>query len=153
MAVRRTYRDRDELVDVLREALAEQADVVAAYLYGSQARGTTGPLSDVDVAVLLGDDTDRSRRWLELASVLTNAVGDDLDLVVLNDAPAPLAYRVLRDGIVVLSRDERARIHHWTSTVREYLDTALLREAARRGLRHRIEEGRFGRPRNSHQTS
>lgn len=32
----------------------ERFGVVLAYLYGSQARGDTGPLSDVDVAVLFG---------------------------------------------------------------------------------------------------
>jgi predicted nucleotidyltransferase len=34
----------------------ESHGVVLAYLYGSQARGDAGPLSDVDVAVLFGPD-------------------------------------------------------------------------------------------------
>jgi predicted nucleotidyltransferase len=32
-------------------AIFEPEPVIAAYLFGSQARGGTGPLSDVDVAV------------------------------------------------------------------------------------------------------
>jgi predicted nucleotidyltransferase len=46
--------DRDAL-GCLADAL-EAPQVVAAYLIGSRARGSSGPLSDVDVAVLHESD-------------------------------------------------------------------------------------------------
>jgi predicted nucleotidyltransferase len=50
-----------------REALTRyfeaQPDVVAGYLFGSQARGQGGPLSDVDVAVWLDPSSTRRERW------------------------------------------------------------------------------------------
>jgi hypothetical protein len=52
---------------------------------------------------------------------------------------------VIRDGRVLCSRDERARIRHWVSTVDRYLDMEPFRRALAQGERHRIEEGRFGR--------
>jgi uncharacterized protein len=73
-----------------RRALAElfgrHPDVVAAYLFGSQARGDAGPLSDVDLAVWL-DDQPRARlsRQLALSAEAGSLLGtDDVQLVVLN---------------------------------------------------------------------
>jgi predicted nucleotidyltransferase len=126
----------------LAARLASEPDVIVAYLFGSRSRGTARPASDVDVAVLLTAEADNRRRRLELGSRL----GDAVDLVVLNDAPVALAYRVLRDGILLISNDEPARVRHWTRTVDRYLDTAPLRRALAEGTRHRLEEGRFGRP-------
>jgi predicted nucleotidyltransferase len=46
----------DHIASALKERLEQEPDVVVAYLFGSVARGTAGPLSDVDVAVLLRPD-------------------------------------------------------------------------------------------------
>jgi uncharacterized protein len=75
-----------------RRALAElfgrHPDVVAAYLFGSQARGDAGPLSDVDLAVWLNDQPEpraRLSRQLALSAEAGSLLGtDDVQLVVLN---------------------------------------------------------------------
>ena len=133
------------LSERLRDRLADEPDVTVAYLFGSHARGTAGRLSDVDVAVLLRGRHGPERR-LELADAIGAAAGGvRADVTVLNDAPPALAYRVLRDGELLLSRDDRARIRHWVRTVDRYLDMAPLRRELARGVSHRLEEGRFGR--------
>ena len=68
-----------------------------------------------------------------------------LDLVVLDDAPASLAYRVLRDGTRLVEVDRTAMARHREETIRRYLDLAPLRRELARGLRDRVAEGRFGR--------
>jgi len=40
----------------IRRAVERHPDVLVAWLFGSSVRGTSGPLSDVDVAVLLDED-------------------------------------------------------------------------------------------------
>jgi len=45
--------DRDRIEQILRGVFAAEPRVVTAYLFGSVARGTASPGSDVDVAVLL----------------------------------------------------------------------------------------------------
>lgn len=131
----------------LRVLFEGEPDVVIAYLYGSHARGTAGPGSDVDVAVLLRRGADLPRRHLELiASVASVAGSKRADVVLLNEAPVALAYRVLRDGVLLVSNDDRERIAFWTRTVDRYLDMEPMRRALAAGLRHRLEEGRFGRP-------
>lgn len=126
----------------LTDRLEAEPDVVVAYLFGSRARGTPRSGSDRDVAVLLADDVDVGRRRVEL----TAALGPGVDVVVLNDAPVALGYRVLRDGVLLVNRDDRARTRHWVSTVDRYLDSEPLRRVLAEGLRKRLEEGRFGRP-------
>lgn len=133
-----------DLTERLRRLLAGEPGVLVAYLYGSHARGRAGPLSDVDVAVLLDGDTED--RGLELASAVAKAVAPArADVVVLNDAPLPLAYRVLRDGTLLVSRNDRARVEHWVHTVDRYLDMAPARRLLAAGTRNRLREGRFGR--------
>jgi predicted nucleotidyltransferase len=133
-----------DLTERLRRLLADAPGVLVAYLYGSHARGRAGPLSDVDVALLL--DGDDEERRLELTAAIAHAVAPArADVVVLNNAPSALSYRVLRDGTVLASRDERARVQHWVRTVDRYLDMAPARRLLAAGTRNRLREGRFGR--------
>lgn len=138
--------------DAARERLAaalEQEGVVSALLFGSQATGNAGSLSDVDVAVWLRpelEDRERGSRQLALLGAASDALAtDEVQVVVLNDATPLLRHRVLRDGVRLVDRDPRTRIRLEVAALLEYLDTASLRATLAAGLRHRIEEGRFGR--------
>lgn len=86
----------------LAELFERQPDVVAAYLFGSQARGDPGPLSDVDLAVWLDDNPEpgtRLRRQLALSAQAASLLGtDEVELVVLNGAPPLLAQRVMTES-------------------------------------------------------
>jgi predicted nucleotidyltransferase len=140
-----------------RRALADlfdrQSDVVAAYLFGSQARRDSGPLSDVDLAVWLADGLEpgqRLRRQLALSGEAASLLGtDEVELVVLNGAPPLLAQRVIRDGELLSDRSAPARVRLETDALIRYLDTIPLREELSRGLERRLAEGTFGRPRGS----
>ncbi|MDA8067379.1 MAG: hypothetical protein M0T77_02020 [Actinomycetota bacterium] len=68
-----------------------------------------------------------------------------MDRVVLNDAPPLLRHRALRDGQRLLDRDPVARVRLETRALLDYLDTGPLRATLAAGVRHRIEEGPFGR--------
>lgn len=142
--------DLGSLVDRLRDGLELEPDVQFAYLFGSSARGTDGPLSDVDVAVMIGDNGDHKglhARHLDLIALVAGVVGSErTDVVILNTAPPALGYRVLKEGVLLFSRDEPARIEHWVRTVDRYLDMEPFRRTLEEGLKHRLEEGRFGRP-------
>lgn len=124
--------------------------VIAAMLIGSQARGTPGPLSDVDVAVWHEPGLDSGARLqlqLELARVASDALGtDEVDIVLLNQAPPLLRHRAVRDGRLLVERDPVARVRLEARALLDFLDTQPLRVERSRGLRKRIGEGRFGRP-------
>ena len=132
----------------LRDAL-DQPAVAAAYVFGSQARGNPGPLSDVDVAVWASPGTDARSRFalrLELAKAATSALdGETVDLVVLDDASPLLRHRARRDGELLVDRDPRTRVRDEARALVEFLDTKPLREQAAAAVSNRIAEGRFGR--------
>jgi predicted nucleotidyltransferase len=131
-------------------AALDREGVVAAYLFGSQATGKAGPLSDVDVAVVFDGALDERARFelqLRLQGEATSAVRhDSVDLVVLNGASPLVRHRAIRDGKRLVDHDPVQRVRFEARAIVDYLDTRPLRAELARGLRHRLEEGRFGRP-------
>lgn len=128
----------------------DREGVIAAMLIGSQARGTQGPLSDVDIAIWHDPDLDsagRLRLQLELVGAASEALAtDEIDIIMLNRAPPLLRHRAVRDARLLVERDPVARVRLDARTLIDYLDTKLLRAETSRGLRKRIREDRFGRP-------
>jgi predicted nucleotidyltransferase len=123
-----------------------EPEVVFALLFGSRAAGTARPDSDYDVAVWLEPHLDDGQRhdWLRRAyAALTPP--DDVDLVVLNEAPALLGHRALM-GRVLLKRDRAAYSRYFVKTIAMSNDEAHWRDLHDRARRRRLEEGRFGRP-------
>ena len=102
---------RGALAARLAEALAPRDEILEAYLFGSRARGRPRPDSDIDVAVCV--DAGKARAlggsWGYRATLTADLMAalrtNDVDVVLLNEAPPLLYHRVLRDGIRVLSRD------------------------------------------------
>ena len=88
------------------------------------ARGTAGADSDVDVAVLFDPAPPRTLMGprFDLAGELERALGREVDLVVLNDAPVDLRARVLRHGRLLVERNRSARIAFEVRTRNEAFD-------------------------------
>ena len=119
--------DTETIETRLRELLtanAEREGIAAAYLFGSVARGTAGPRSDVDIGVLYSEDPP-----LTLAGMGFRLEGDleqflevPVQVVVLNHAPVDLSIRVLRDGKLLVDRDRSKRIRFEVKTRFEFWD-------------------------------
>jgi len=121
--------------------------VVLAYLFGSQAEGKAGPLSDVDIAVLLGPQVPRDRWFdtqLDLIGELTSLFHrNDVDVVILNQATPVLAYEVVRSGQVLYEAEPGTRVDYEVAALRRYADTEPLRQLQDRRLLERVEEYRL----------
>ena len=123
----------------LQEALEGVLDsanerVVAAYLFGSVARGTESAGSDVDIGILLRSkqvETLDSLRF-SLEGDLEPAAGRRVQVVVLNDAPPDLVHRVLRDGHLLLDRDRSLRIRFEVDARNRYFDLLPILEEYRK---------------------
>ena len=99
--VRRSWK----LLSALRAALRTEQNVRFALLFGSVARGTSAPGSDVDVLVALRDG--RLERVVELSTKLTAATGRRVDVVRLVDAESEPSFLadVIADGRVLVDRE------------------------------------------------
>lgn len=136
-----------ELAEALRERLGREADVLVAYLVGSRGIATTNGAAEVGVAVLLDHEPEDEARGLELRAAVEELVGlRGAELLVLNEASPPTAYRALSDGRVLLCRDEQARAHHQLETIERYFELGALRRMLANGLRHRLDSGGLDRP-------
>jgi len=117
--------DGEQLFDDLSALLAASpAEVVAAYVFGSVARGDARPASDVDVAVLLTGPVPGRLAGLpySLERRLELALRRAVQVVVLNSAPPELVARVLRDGEILLERDRSQRIRFEVRARNLYFD-------------------------------
>jgi hypothetical protein len=95
-------------VEGLRRVLDRYLQIAFALLFGSRARGSTHAASDVDVAVGLEPGALLGTREIgALVSDLEQAAGRPVDLVILNEAPPPVAYRAFRDGIPIITRNRQ----------------------------------------------
>ena len=118
--------------------------VDVAYLFGSEAAGRAHDESDVDVAVLLDRETlPEARERFEYRVRLTGELiaelhRNEVDVVVLNDAPPLLGRRIVTDGRRVFCRNRPAD-HAFVRDVRlRAADVAPFVERGRRRLLDRM---------------
>jgi predicted nucleotidyltransferase len=131
------------LLERLQQSAAALPEIRLAVLFGSTARGQDRKGSDVDLGVLLNDDTQEARDRARME--LGRATERQVDVVFLNTAPPLLRFEISRDGVLLLEREEglwtgfkaRAMVDwwDWAPTARRIHRTIIqnLREKVSRG--------------------
>jgi uncharacterized protein len=136
----RSSNERSQLIERAREVLERRPGVVFAYLFGSLARKTSSPLSDVDIGVYLKDTSDPTNEKLDLmGSLMGQLEMDEVDVVVLNNAPLPLTARVLERNEILIDRDPFRRQAFESLILRQYFDFSVQEKAI---LERRFSLGR-----------
>lgn len=108
--------------ETLIKALEACPDIGYALVFGSFARGTLHGGSDLDIAI---GGMSRPLSVLELGDLigrLEAAAGRDVDLVLLDEAPVGLAFRVFRDGKLIVDRDHDALARRKARAALDYFD-------------------------------
>ena len=101
----------------------EENRVLVAYLFGSHAKGNQTTKSDIDIAVLLSEVPQKILEYyLHLVNELSQVLGNEIDLIILNTAPPLLKHQTIKHGKLVYCRDEKSRIEFEARTQDEYLD-------------------------------
>ena len=96
-------------IDAARRVLEADARIAYALVFGSTAREDGRPARDLDLAVGLTRGTRLSVRDLgDLLSRLEKAAGQPVDLVLMQEAPPGLAYRVFAESDLDLAFCEEA---------------------------------------------
>lgn len=111
-----------QLRKTLSQSLEKEARVGFAYLFGSTL--TRRDARDVDVAVFLLGGGDPWLSAEEVGGRLERALRPrrDVDVRVLNDAPAAFVFRVLSQGVLLCERDRAARLAWEAHAVSRYQD-------------------------------
>ena len=109
---------------LIARAQADEA-VLAVMLFGSEARGEATAASDVDVCLVL-----QPRAAEQRAEKRLEYLGEfDLDLHVFQALPLPIRRRVLKEGRVLLSKDEDGLYALALRTAKEFDDFRHIYEA------------------------
>jgi predicted nucleotidyltransferase len=125
------------MLDELRRMLEDEPDIRYALLFGSGARGALRTDSDLDVAIELRPGAARGSQALgRLVARLETATRRSIDLVLIDEAPSPLAYRIFRDGRVVLERDHAALVARKARAILDYLDFKPVETRCAAGVLH-----------------
>lgn len=136
---------------VRRSAVARafaRLPVEFAYLFGSQARGTSGATSDTDVAIYLSDRLP-GNRWSLAEESVAQALhrlripAGDLDLVVLNKVGLLLRFRAIHDGQLFYERAPARRIRFEYQTMQDYFDWQYYSQRGARMAIDRIAQHGF----------
>jgi len=125
----------------LARALEAWPAVRAAWLFGSVAEGSTGPLSDVDVAVLGCTGLSFDER-AQLAVELARAAGRPCDVVPVEQASPVLGMEIVRAGRRFFCRDPDAADTWEERALKRYLGTANLRRIVYQHVREDLRSGR-----------
>lgn len=110
------------MFDLVAAVLRNDPRIGHALAFGSCARGAQHAHSDLDIAIGGLQRPLTALEFGDLISRLEQAAGRPVDLLVLEEAPPSVAYRVFRDGLVLLDRDPAALSSRKAKAILEYLD-------------------------------
>lgn len=134
----------------IKDYFSIQPDILAVYLYGSFAKGTTHPRSDIDLGILFKGQN-RLKNFHRLADFIDGLYQlklanfpKEIDVrdVYLNQSPMYLMNVI--SGQVVYSRNENDRIKFEVLAMNQFYDTQRFRDISYEYMKKRLEEGRYG---------
>jgi uncharacterized protein len=132
---------REKLREIAAE-LFEKTPVLFAYLYGSYAKKLPHAFSDLDVGIFVEGLDAGARLDLELSlslridEILGHVVQSEVR--VLNHLPLVVKGRILADGDLIYSRDERSRIDFETQVRKAYFDFLPVIQQYQNAYRERV---------------
>lgn len=129
----------------LQKYFMDKNEVIVAYLFGSAVTGKEGLKKDIDIAVLVNDES--AKRYIEIYSeiyfdLIKLLNRENIDVVIINEAPLLLRMEVLRNKKIIYERDITKRVDFEARTIIEYLDWKPMCEFFINDLEEKIREGR-----------
>ena len=118
--------DINTTVTALDEIFNRYPYIVAAYLFGSCAQDKEGPMSDIDIALLLKKPLPEGRKLIHeidyLAYLLSKTFGREVDVVILNHQGLVFQHNVLKTSRLIYDAAPDIRIRFETGVITRYCD-------------------------------
>ncbi|MEA3342738.1 MAG: nucleotidyltransferase domain-containing protein [archaeon] len=117
--------DVERIVQALGHVLRGRREIVAAYLFGSAAQGRMHKESDIDIGILLDGKYKADALYTSKVARIVNeslALKTEADVRILNNASSRFLFQVIKNGKLLMSKDERERVLFETDAISRYLD-------------------------------
>jgi len=112
--------------------ISKDKEIVAQFTFGSLAREDLKPLSDLDFGIFVLPTLDRKQRFdkhLELIGVFNEHFEtDEIDLVLMNDAPMRYSYNIIKSGKLLFCSDSDILRDFIENSIKLYLDFKYFRD-------------------------
>jgi len=115
----------EEVRELAAQFAASFESVQVVYAFGSLVRGRTKPESDVDLALWVDPCSNRDRFDLRLDAMgwfMNHLRRDNVDLIILNDAPPVLQYNAVCRGQLLYERKPGLSWQCWRRALNMYWD-------------------------------
>lgn len=110
----------------LLEVFEKQQEIILVYLFGSIAFRKEGPLSDLDIGILIDELLGKKERFnlqLKLIVLLSNILKiNNLDLIIMNDASISLNFEIIKANYPLYIRNKGKKIDFEYKILSAYLD-------------------------------
>ncbi len=124
--------------NTIKKVCTSYQEILAAYVFGSRAKGGATAGSDLDLALLLEKDTEQEFDFLGFKVELEGVLDIEVDIGILNSAGEPIKHQVRRDGKVVFDRDPEKRKRFEIMSRKYYQDFLHLHKIYMQGLKRSL---------------
>lgn len=133
----------DDLIRQIRSRVGKDPNILAVYLFGSLPKGSAGPESDFDLAVVVDkkkpDSQDSIYELLKDIQFPKN-----LDLSVVDRASSPLfLFQIVSKGERVYERNRHDMVQFEAFVLHNYYDTIHLRAIYAEYLRRKFSQATY----------
>jgi len=114
-------------LEKLKPLFEDYPYIASAYLFGSYAIGKKGPMSDIDIALLLKEPHPKGMDLMHEMDYLAYRIEfvlqeGEVDLIELNKQGLIFQHNVLRTGKLIYDADPAFRIKFVARVISEYCD-------------------------------
>lgn len=128
------------------QALSKNSEIAVAYLFGSQTRGNTSPISDIDIGIVFKDPSilkDSLQVYNRICEQIEPFIDQRkrFDLVFLQQAPLALQFDAVSSGKVIYEASPKDEVEYREEVTGRFLDFEPLSREVFDDLRKEILRG------------
>jgi len=113
-------------IEKIKTLLKDYPYIASAYLFGSLASGRTGPMSDVDIAILLKEPYPKGRYLIHQIDYLSfrieEVLNKEVDVVEMNRQGLIFQHNILKTGKLIYDANPAFSANYVSRLISAYCD-------------------------------
>jgi len=122
--LKKEITSKETTVENLKKKLSSRNEIIFSYIHGSFLDNY--PFHDIDIAVYVDQEKIISQKAFDysfqLSLDLSKETGFEIDIQIMNYAPLGFQHSVLKNGILLFSKNEKLRLDLIENISLEYID-------------------------------